>query len=94
MALLRLAWNVVRGKGAQQVPPLRCAPVGMTNVGRSSQRESVSGGKNCTPSAKRAVHSIQITTVTERTNLPFVIPSELRISYYAVLKNDHVCGFL
>jgi hypothetical protein len=24
----------------------------------------------------------------------FVIPSELRISYYAALKNDHVCGFL
>ena len=28
------------------------------------------------------------------TALPFVIPSELRISYYAALKNDHVCGFL
>jgi hypothetical protein len=25
---------------------------------------------------------------------PFVIPSELRISYYAALINGHVCGFL
>jgi len=25
-------WRVVRGKGAQQVPPLRYAPVGMTNL--------------------------------------------------------------
>jgi len=25
--------------------------------------------------------------------LPFVIPSELRISYYAALVNGHVCGF-
>jgi hypothetical protein len=26
--------------------------------------------------------------------LQLVIPSELRISYYPALKNDHVCGFL
>jgi hypothetical protein len=30
----------------------------------------------------------------EVTALHFVIPSELRISYYAALINDHVCGFL
>jgi hypothetical protein len=27
------------------------------------------------------------------TALPFVIPSELRISYNAALINGHVCGF-
>jgi len=26
----RFTWGVVRGKGAQQVPPLRYAPVGVT----------------------------------------------------------------
>jgi len=52
------------------------------------------GVKSCTTSAKRAEHSIHITAAKERTNLNFVIPSELRISYYAALINDHVCGFL
>jgi hypothetical protein len=35
-----------------------------------------------------------ITATKVNAALPFVIPSELRISYYAALINDHVCGFL
>jgi hypothetical protein len=35
-----------------------------------------------------------ITAAKVSAAVPFVIPSELRISYYAALKNDHVCGFL
>ena len=48
------------------------------------------------PYAKReaAGPSIQNTIVKEGTNLNFVIPSDLRISYYAALNNGHVCGFL
>ena len=38
--------------------------------------------------------SIHITSVEEGTNLPFVIPSALRISYHATLRNHQVCGFL
>jgi hypothetical protein len=34
-----------------------------------------------------------ITTAEVSATLPFVIPSVLRISYYAVLINGHVCGF-
>jgi hypothetical protein len=34
------------------------------------------------------------TTSHGSANPHFVIPSELRISYYAALINDHVCGFL
>ena len=35
-----------------------------------------------------------ITAAEVSATLPFVIPSELRISYYDALKNDHLCGFL
>jgi hypothetical protein len=41
----------------------------------------------------RSLHP-SATAVEVSAALPFVIPSELRISYYAALKNDHVCGFL
>jgi hypothetical protein len=35
-----------------------------------------------------------ITAAEVSATLPFVIPSELRISYYAALINGNVCGFL
>jgi len=35
-----------------------------------------------------------ITAAEGSVTLPLVIPSELRISYYAALINNHVCGFL
>ena len=41
-----------------------------------------------------AALSIPVTAPKVSAALPFVIPSELRISYFAALKNDHVCGFL
>jgi hypothetical protein len=34
-----------------------------------------------------------VTAAKVNATLNFVIPSELRISYYALI-NDHVCGFL
>ena len=36
----------------------------------------------------------RITAAEVNAVLPFVIPSELRISYYAAPINGHVCGFL
>jgi hypothetical protein len=44
-------------------------------VGWCFHGELASGWESCTPSAKRAGHSIHITTVKERTNLNFVIPT-------------------
>ncbi len=41
----------------------------------------------------RSVHP-SVTAAKVSAALSFVIPSELRISYYGALVNDHVCGFL
>ena len=35
-----------------------------------------------------------LTALTKSHDPPLVIPSALRISYYAALINAHVCGFL
>ena len=51
-----------------------------------SARNQVVGGFPIYPSISN--------NFTWKRNLPLVIPSELRISYFAALINGHVCGFL
>ena len=53
----------------------------------------VGGYKIRLPEDLRSTHPLA-TTLHGSANPHFVIPSELRISYYAALINGHVCGFL
>jgi hypothetical protein len=50
-----LSWVFVRGIVKQQVPPLRCAPVGMTNWGAAAHLGM--GGGGWTESTKQELHT-------------------------------------
>jgi hypothetical protein len=66
----------------------------ITMASRSECFQATSFSRLCLSQNVRLIGGSNQVRGSKRLRLCFVIPSELRISYYAALINGHVCGFL